>query len=182
MKRSRKREEQLNNRPNIMLCLAFILLFLAGVSTSLVSGLYARYTSTGTGNDAARVASFEVNAVTDNEDTEYDMGREAIARYKIALKNNSEVAVSYNITLTFENELPNGVKPVIAGNDGSVSADQKIFIYENIGEIPIGSEAEKVLEFVPDGSSILDNYSREEDQEWAVENAFHVNVEFVQVD
>ena len=183
MKKSRKREEQLNNKPNVMLCLAFVLLFLAGVSTSLVSGLYARYTSVGTGDDAARVASFEVNAVMDSvSDSEYDMGNAPLAQYKIDLKNNSEVAVTYHITIVFDEVLPAGVKPVIGRNDGVKSVDSKVFTYENQGDLGIGEAREEFLKFIPDGNSILGNYSEETDIDWTSANAFKVNVEFDQID
>lgn len=184
MKRGKKQDEQLNNKPNVMFCLALVLLLFVGYTTCYVSGLYARYASVGVGRDAAKVASFSVSAVEDQDarDAEYDMGDSAFAQYKIDLENNSEVTVSYSIMLIFEDALPEGVKPLIGENEGSVSLDQKVFTFKEEGRLGIGGSASEVLKFVPDGTSYLENYSEETDMSWTSLEAFKVQVEFVQVD
>lgn len=81
---------------NFIWYLAGLLLFLTMLSTHLLGGVYARYTATGSGSDAARVAAFrvdvtaeEVNAVcTESQD----------GTYTLTVTNDSEVAVAYTIS------------------------------------------------------------------------------------
>ena len=49
-----------NTKVNIPMCAALVLLLLTMISVHLTSGLYARYTSTASGSDSARVAKFHV--------------------------------------------------------------------------------------------------------------------------
>ena len=57
---------------NIPMCLACVLFCLTLISIRLTSGLYARYTTTSSGNDAARVIGFGTVAMTESGDFESD--------------------------------------------------------------------------------------------------------------
>lgn len=86
---------------NPILILSLILLCLTLISTHMTAGLYARYTSTGSGEDSARVAKFDVTESGTLTETmvlsvipgeKYHVGEVVVA-------NNSEVAVAYTITV-----------------------------------------------------------------------------------
>lgn len=81
--------------------LAAILLMLVLVTTSIVSGRYARYTASATANDSARVAKFSVtqtaNFIGDGTQTKTLLyGQDNM----ISVTNDSEVAVRYSIEIT----------------------------------------------------------------------------------
>ena len=92
-------------KKNIPLRLAAALLCLTLVSTYLVSGLLARYTAQGNGDDAARVAGFRPTASLspDNGIIKYatDDPDEYTLTYQIFVENPSEVAVDYNLVVSF---------------------------------------------------------------------------------
>lgn len=111
--------EQKNKRPvNWMLRIAAILLCLVSASLYLVTGLYARYTTSATGSDGARVAKFEISmGYLDETKAEGEAGQihsnpfqitmkpgEKQTR-KVTMKNDSEVAVE--CILTAENTMRN---------------------------------------------------------------------------
>ena len=111
MKKGRDGMRQLNTKPNMMVCLAAILFLFVGISTYFVTGLYAKYTSNGTGTDDARVASFVVHAVEiDGKDMSMDLGdSEPIAIFALQVQNKSEVAVRCDVSITFNDALLAGV-------------------------------------------------------------------------
>lgn len=92
-------------KANPVLILAMVLLCLVMITTHMTAGLYARYTSSGSGEDSARVAKFEVTqsgTLTENmalsvkpgDESDQKPGQEA---GNIEVTNNSEVAVAYTI-------------------------------------------------------------------------------------
>ncbi len=94
------RENLHRNTPklNIPLCIASVIFCLTLFSTYFVSGLYARYTSTGQAGSSARVAVFSVkggDALTKPIVAELVPGETVTKTLIIA--NNSEVAVDYKI-------------------------------------------------------------------------------------
>ena len=111
---------------NIPMCLAAILLCLTLFSFHLRGGLYARYTTSDSGEDAARVARFDVS-----EDGAYFSKNLLIetapgkVEREIVVTNNSEVAVAYTVTIknTTKNTpysfSVNGSKPML--NECSVT-------------------------------------------------------------
>lgn len=92
-------------KKNIPLRLAAALLCLTLVSTYLVSGLLARYTAQGNGDDAARVAGFcpTASISPDNGIIKYatDDPDVYVLTYKITVENPSEVAVDYDLVVSF---------------------------------------------------------------------------------
>lgn len=78
---------------NIPICAALVLLFLTMVSIHMTSGLYARYTSTSTASDSARVAKFDVDATVAAVESNPD-------KAVLTVTNASEVAVQYSIHVT----------------------------------------------------------------------------------
>ncbi len=91
---------------NIFMCAAAVLLCATLFSTHLVGGLYAKYTTTATSTNDARVAKFSItqsflkdgSELSDIIKAEIKPGSTQSVHLKI--ENNSEVAVEYTIKLT----------------------------------------------------------------------------------
>ena len=89
-----------NTKVNIPMCAALVLLLLTMISVHLTSGLYARYTSTASGSDSARVAKFHV--VSDQpQDVQVNCWESNEGVYTIKVENQSEVAIEYVLNITF---------------------------------------------------------------------------------
>lgn len=88
-----------NRKPHaIVLRAAAVLLILVLFTTSIVSGRYARYTSSATGHDSARVAKFHVTesgAVGEKLKVELCPGQ--TEEREIIVHNDSEVAIAYTV-------------------------------------------------------------------------------------
>ena len=86
---------------NIPMCLAAILLCLTLFSCHLCGGLYAKYSATGNGKDAARVAKFDVSedGVYFSENIVFDETVPGSEKKEIIVTNNSEVAVACVVTI-----------------------------------------------------------------------------------
>lgn len=75
---------------NIPMCMALVLLCLTMITTHMTGGLYARYTTTASGSDSARVAKFDVQCnVTAVEGT--------TDQFNVTVTNNSDVTVEYTL-------------------------------------------------------------------------------------
>lgn len=110
------------NKINIPLCLAGVLFWLTLISIYLTSNLFAKYTATSTGSDSARVAGFHPTAtITPPDQTiEYDSNKaEYKIVYTIGVANPSEVAVKYDVVISFNDNVLKGAtfqfdnKPVV---------------------------------------------------------------------
>lgn len=136
-----------NRKFNIPMCAAFILFILTLISMHLTSGLFARYTVTATGSDTARVAKFDVQAgVGENITMDCTLGTDP-GKYSITVKNNSEVAVRYSITVDFTEQIPGTALMVtLDGESGTMSNNTLSF--QNCGElVPNAEEKNHNLEF-----------------------------------
>lgn len=85
---------------NIPMCSAVVLLCLTLFSCHLCGGLYAKYVTTDRGNDAAGVARFDISedGAYFSEDLLFETAPGSVER-EIIVTNNSEVAVSYDVTI-----------------------------------------------------------------------------------
>lgn len=99
-------------KPNIALRLAALLLCLTLFSLYLLSGLYARYTVTGTAADSARVAAFQPTATITpaTETIKYVYSNDPLppaytVSYNIKVTNPSEVAVNCELVITLDEKL-----------------------------------------------------------------------------
>lgn len=93
---------------NISIRVAAVLLCLTLVSACLVSGLFARYATSGQSSDNARVAKFSVEGSgTFSQPIEANLVPGESKSADVIIENNSEVAVEYTITVTnVTNNLP----------------------------------------------------------------------------
>ncbi|MBO7158334.1 MAG: hypothetical protein J6W31_06990, partial [Clostridia bacterium] len=82
----------------LLLRIALILLCMTLFSTSMLSGLYAKYTDKNDGDDSARVAKFDVEAagLSGNVTVDASAGQ-TNGEYQFTVTNKSEVAVSYDL-------------------------------------------------------------------------------------
>lgn len=108
------------SRVNIPMCAAGVLLCLTLFSLHLTSGLYAKYISTATGSDSARVAKFEVVSAKHNDDPVVikSDGTNTNNPYRFTITNNSEVAVQYKLSL--KDALPGGVTHTFTPQTGTL--------------------------------------------------------------
>ena len=135
-------------KDNKLVKVFLIVLLIAMIGLILVSGTYAKYTTTFTGSDTATVAKFKVSSNTtaetfdlfktakevDGTTADVDVANGKVApgtggKFDIQLTNDSEVKVHYAISLkeTNESNIPieyslDGTTYVTAANFASVSA------------------------------------------------------------
>lgn len=74
MLKGRKDKGQFHNRPNIALRLAAVMLMLVCISIWMLDGLFAKYRTSSSGQDSARVMSFGNITLTETGDFETDGG------------------------------------------------------------------------------------------------------------
>ena len=85
----------------VLMRVIFALLLLLIVSLYMVGGLLARYNATGSGEDDARVANFDVKVTGDAEDMVIEAAIDPdTGVYAITVENDSEVAVHYEISVS----------------------------------------------------------------------------------
>lgn len=65
MRRGRRNSRQLHNGPNFAMCCALLLLSMVCLSTYMLSGLHAKYTTSDSGGDNARVIKFGEISITE---------------------------------------------------------------------------------------------------------------------
>ena len=106
--------KQTNQKRNIPIRLAALLLCLTMISLYLVSGLFAKYTTESDSSDSARVAAF-VFDVNDEANHFIDVstvnapGKQAVFQFSITNENGfvvSEVAEQYKISVAVHGSLP----------------------------------------------------------------------------
>lgn len=68
MQKGRRHNRQLHNRPNIALRLAAVLLIMVCISTWMMDGLFAKYRTSDSGGDSARVIKFGNLTMTESGD------------------------------------------------------------------------------------------------------------------
>ncbi len=89
---------------NVLMCTVAVLLCATLFSTHLVGGLYAKYTTTSTSTDTARVAKFSITqklldggSEVLNETVEAEVMPGSNKSVTLQIENKSEVAVEYTI-------------------------------------------------------------------------------------
>ena len=91
----------------LLLRIALVLLCMVAFSTSMLAGLYARYSTKADGEDSARVARFDVKAEGLSGDVTVNASQaDAAGTYQFTVKNDSEVAITYDLVITFEGGIP----------------------------------------------------------------------------
>ncbi|XCP85916.1 hypothetical protein ABXS75_03690 [Roseburia hominis] len=101
-------EETRAYRPNWVFRAAMVLLCMVLVLTYITAGLLAKYAAMGTGQDQARVASYDVTANMPAFETEIPVVLKPgeSKEYTFTITNSSEVAVQMQAALQTEGNLP----------------------------------------------------------------------------
>lgn len=137
------------NKVNIPLLLAGILFCLTLISSSLTSNLIAKYSTSTTGGDSARVAKFDVITTKDIDKIELVPGdRDSSGTYKFTIKNNSEVVVKNTIIV---NNVPVNVQVKFNDSDPVTSSGTDITF--DVRELGIGKSVDCTLTFSALGGS-----------------------------
>lgn len=121
---------QKNKAPvNWMLRAAGVLLCLVLASTYLVCGMFARYTTSASGSDSARVAKFEiVGGEVVSEKITASLVPGANISCPLTIQNKSEVAVEYEVTVINEtNNLPLSFRVYDESAEGYLEGDGTSF-------------------------------------------------------
>lgn len=150
-----------NRKPHvIVLRLAAVLLVLVMLSTSMVAGRYARYTSTATASDSARVAKYEITVSSDpNESIALSEGTPA--SYRFSVTSGSEVTVEYDLVIILPQALPTGIDISLKYGDETKTLTQtgNQYTARNVGTFrPQGGTHEYTLVFTatqPVGAGML---------------------------
>ena len=166
--------------------IAFVLLCLVIFSVYMMGGLLAKYAASGSGEDSARVAKFDVKVTgtaTDKEIVAVDV-TDANANpgtYQITVKNDSEVAVSYIISVTITPEDRNGDGTPDFASDDISCVIQRGGAVSNEGTLAVGAaEAVHTLTFtVVDWAAVTQFMTGTNDE---VSFTFTVNVNVEQID
>ena len=112
----------------LLLRIALILLCMTLFSTSMLSGLYAKYTAKNNGEDSARVAKFDVEAAGLSGDVTVDASvADSAGTYSFTVTNHSEVAITYDLVITFAGGIPPYAQVSLDGIAGTLSGDSIIF-------------------------------------------------------
>jgi hypothetical protein len=144
----------------LLLRIALILLCMTLFSTSMLSGLYAKYTAKNNGEDSARVAKFNVTA--DWEDvTVVASSVQTNGEYQFTVTNNSEVAITYDLVITFDQALPTGVSLTLQDYGLSISKDNT-FTFSKVASLAPGMVGtEHTLTFQLDLNAFTEEVSDE---------------------
>ena len=123
---------------NIPMCAALILLLLTMISVHMTSGLYARYTSTATATDTARVAKFDVTRSVEPV-------KDKNGVFELTVTNNSEVSITYQVDLVFKESLKDALDSgklsiTLYGRTGSWDDSTYTLTFDTVETIKYNSE------------------------------------------
>jgi hypothetical protein len=91
--------KQLNIKTPLVFRLGVVLLCAMLITFSMVSGLYARYSSTVTGEASVQIAKFDVQ-ITGDANVSVDVSQATDNVYTITIKNDSDVTVQYGLSVS----------------------------------------------------------------------------------
>lgn len=138
----------------ILLRSAFVLMCLFVLSVHLMGGLFARYSTSGTGSDGARVAAFDVNVVGEARNTTITASQDPVTgAYTFKVTNDSEVAVCYDVVISYTDPI-SGVHVVLDGKDTRAVKDGSS-TFTNVGTLAPGvTSADHEISFVVDWNAV----------------------------
>ena len=152
---------QLNIKAPLVFRLGVVLFCAMLITFSMMGGLYARYSTTVTGEASAKVAKFDVKVTGDSAGVAVNVSQATDNVYIVTIKNDSEVTVQYNL-----------VAPSIEGINATFDISS--------GTLGFGETVERRLTFtVADWNLITKNMSGNDD---SISFNFTVTVNIEQVD
>ena len=159
--------KQLNIRAPFVFRLGVALLCLMLVTFSMVSGLYARYSSTATGEAGASVAKFDVQVTGDDTGVAVDVSQATDNVYAITITNNSDVTVRYTLSVS-------GISGVSVTFDGNIATSSTGIMPSGTG--PISHE---LIFTVTDWALVTEGMNGQSD---SIALDFTITVDIEQVD
>lgn len=178
-----------------MMFLAGILFCLVLITTALMSGLFARYCSTAEGRDTARVAKFDVSSLLlpalaeGKERHQVDVvcaqAEKESGTFQLTVTSDSEVAVRYDLQITFDRPIPAGVSVTLDNTKVELEENSLAWRKEAAGTFPpgMGNTRTHNLTFTMDWAhSNLVGSAGEQDEQKTMTLDFTVDVTAVQVD
>ena len=162
----------------LLLRIALVLLCMVAFSTSMLAGLYARYSTKADGEDSARVAKFNVAAEwSGNVTVDASLGQTG-GEYKFTVTNNSEVAITYDLVITFEGGIPSYAQVSLDGKSGT--SDGNSIIFSHVASLaPSTTDTQRTLTFTVD----LEKFTQPATGEsYSQEVAFTATVRCTQID
>lgn len=130
-----------NNRTPYVFYTAMVLLCLVLVSAYMTGGMFARYTTSVTGGDSARVAKYDVSisalSKTDFSLNSFDQGALS-SSCTFTVTSNSEVAVKYSLIITFPEALPTWLT-VTVDDDKVTTVNGNVCTFSDVGSFDPGS-------------------------------------------
>lgn len=148
MKKDNKEKSPVN-LGSFLIRLAAVMFCLLLVSMYLMSGLFARYVSRGQGGDSARVAKFNPSVIpmANNVNIEYGVTPKNQGAYTITVTNDSEVAVTYNITVVVEKaDATFDIKVALEDRTLDTTETSRL-LFENAGYLAAGESKKHDLMF-----------------------------------
>ena len=146
---------KLNKNTPIAFYVGLVLLCATLISFSLTGGLFARYTTSASASDSARVARFDVTFLDVTENAmvlnSYDPTKLS-ASTEFTISSNSEVAISYGVIIELPQSLPEYVTITVDGTTATgVDALSKVFTFDELGSFAPGeNEATHTVTFEVD--------------------------------
>lgn len=115
------------------------------VCTLLLTGVsFARYITTASGSDTARVAAGLVTVSYEESTTKMEMVRPSddgvlTKDFEFTVSNgSSEVAIQYDVVVTLDTPLKTGVAMTLDGQTGTETGDRKQYEFTNMGTFAAG--------------------------------------------
>lgn len=146
-----------NGKTPVVFRFGVVLLGALIISTHFMSGLYARYSTTATGSDSARVAKFSFSdgnwASQSLETAIKSMKPGEEESIQVEIQNTGEVAIQYTVQLeNLTNNLPLKATMQIPAADGASEAET----VSNVTISPSGSQTVNVVISWPSGENSVD--------------------------
>jgi hypothetical protein len=121
--------------------LGLVLICLMLISFSMMGGLYARYSTTATGEATAQIAKFDVQVTGDTTGVAVDVAQEK-GVYTFTIINNSDVTVEYDLTMAYEQTV-SGIVANFDPNEGKLMAGENVackltFMVVDLAEVTKG--------------------------------------------
>ncbi len=118
------------------------------ISAYLLSGVYAKFSTTASGSDSARVAKWDIqiNAKPSQGLTfsgKMDAEMKESLSYGFSVSSNSEVSAKYYITVEFSGKLDSTVDLYIGGIPGTPNDDRTVFTFAGDWTFAPGSHSQE---------------------------------------
>ena len=104
--------------------LGLVLMCLMLISFSMMGGLYARYSTTATGEATAQIAKFDVQVTGDTAAVAVNVAQVKEGVYTFTITNNSDVTVKYGLTMA--DEQPAGIVASFDQNEGKLLSGKNV--------------------------------------------------------